>query len=169
MKGKRKIKVWENDNLVEEGELFLPNIKSIVGLLQGTWNFRMYDNCFDGKNKLSDVDGSIEVYGHTLILEFKLERSALTAGQVVKAIRQAKHSNITTIFIFGQTDRPVEYLIFSPNNIKGSGFKKCNTAILSMVFHNWNNWAKKNDLTKVGDNDWAIAKKYLDSVGGGKK
>lgn len=169
MIGHRRIKVWEDNGRVEETELYLPNIKSVVGFLKGTWNFTVYDDCFDGKNKLGDVDASIEICGHTLMIEFKKERSALTTGQIVKAIRQAKHSNITTIFVFGETDRPVEYLLFSPNNLDGSGFRKCDTIILSRVLKNWNEWAKKNSLLDHADNDWVTAKRYLNSVGGGKK
>jgi hypothetical protein len=169
MLGHREIKVWNDDGSVEETTLYLPNIKSIVGFLNGTWNFSVYDDCFDGKNKLGDVDASIELYGHTLLIEFKRDRTALTTGQIVKAIRQAKHNSITTVFVFGDTNRPIEYLLFSPKNLQGSGFKKCDTIKLSKVFKNWTRWAKKNDLTASTDNDWTIAKRYLNSVGGGKK
>lgn len=169
MIGHRRIKVWEDNGRIEETDLYLPNIKSVVGFLNGTWNFTVYDDCFDGRSKLGDIDASIELFGHTLLIEFKKERSALTAGQIVKSIRQAKHSNTTTIFVFGETDRPVEYLLFSPKNIEGTGFKKCDTIGLSKVFKNWNEWAKKNDLTSKEDKDWNIAKRYLNSVGGGKK
>ncbi|MFX5501887.1 hypothetical protein ACM5ME_17970 [Bacillus subtilis] len=169
MIGHRRIKIWEDNGKVEETEVYLPNIKSIVGFLNGTWNFTVYDDCFDGKNKLGDVDASIEICGHTLMIEFKRDRAALTTGQIVKAIRQAKHSKITTLFVFGDTNRPEEYLLFSPNNLQGSGFKKCDTIGLSKVLSNWNSWAKKNALTDRSDTDWTIAKRYLNSVGGGKR
>lgn len=169
MIGHRRIKVMEDNGTVEETDVYLPNIKSVIGFLNGTWNFTVYDDCFDGRNKLGDVDASIEMYGHTLMIEFKRDRSALTTGQIVKAIRQAKHSNITTLFVFGDTNRPMEYLRFSPNCLQGTGFHKCDTIGLSKVLRSWNNWAKKNDLTNRNDGDWTIAKRYLNSVGGGKK
>ncbi|MDE1381220.1 hypothetical protein PVN23_21745, partial [Bacillus licheniformis] len=78
-------------------------------------------------------------------------------------------SKITTLFVFGDTNRPEEYLLFSPNNLQGSGFKKCDTIGLSKVLSNWNSWAKKNALTDRSDTDWTIAKRYLNSVGGGKR
>ena len=167
--GHRRIKVYEDDGRIEETELFLPNIKSVVGFLNGAWDLKMYEGCFDGTNRLGDIDGSVEVYGHTLHVEFKRDRTALTAGQIVKAIRQAKHSNITTVFVFGDTNRPTEYLRFSPSKLEGTGFVKCDTISLSKVFKSWCTWAKKNDLTKKDDGDWRIAKRYLNSVGGGKK
>lgn len=169
MIGHRRIKVWEDNGKVEETELYLPNIKSVVGFLNGTWNFSMYDDSFDGKSKLGDVDASIELFGHTLNIEFKRERTALTTGQIVKAIRQAKFSNITTLFVFGDTNRPVEYLRFSPNLLEGTGFKPCDIMGLSKVLKDWNDWAKSNDLTSKTDTEWTIAKRYMNSVGGGKK
>lgn len=169
MIGRRQIRVIEEDGRTEDLQIYLPNIKSVGGFLRGTWNFTVYDDCFDGRSKLGDIDASIELYGHTLLIEFKRERTAITAGQIVKAIRQAKHSNITTIFVFGDTDRPVEYLTFSPNHIEGSGFKSCDTISLSKLFKNWNDYAKRNDLTSRNDTDWNIAKGYLNQVGGGKQ
>ncbi|MDQ0976634.1 hypothetical protein QFZ31_006686 [Neobacillus niacini] len=169
MRGHRRIKVTEDNGHIEETDLYLPNIKSIVGFLNGTWDFTMYDECFDGKSKLGDVDASIELFGHTMNIEFKRERTALTTGQIVKAIRQAKHSNITTFFVFGDTNRPVEYLRFSPNKLEGTGFHKCDTMILSKAFKQWNDYAKANDLTDRQDVDWVIAKRYMNAVGGGKK
>lgn len=169
MVGHRRVKVWEDNGKVEEAELFLPNIKSIIGFLNGSWDLKMYEGCFEGKNRLGDIDGSIELYGHSLLVEFKKERGALTGGQIVKAIRQAKHSNITTIFVFGETNRPTEYLRISPSCLESTGFIKCDIRGLSKVFTDWGKWAKKNDLTKKTDADWTTAKRLLNSVGGGKK
>jgi len=169
MIGHRRVKVWEDSGAVKETEVYLPNIKDIIGFLNGTWNFTVYDDCFIGKNKLGDVDASIEIGGWTLNIEFKRDRTALTTGQIVKAIRQAKHSKITTLFVFGDTNRPFEYLRFSPNKLEGTGFIKCDTMGLSKVLKKWNDWALKNDLTNKTDIDWTIAKRYLNAVGGGKK
>lgn len=169
MAGMRKIKVWEDNGNVEEAELFLPNIRSVIGFLNGEWNLAMYDNCFDDRNRLGDIDASIELHGHTLLIEFKKDRTALTSGQIVKAIRMAKHSNATTYFVFGETNRPTEFLRFSPKKLEGTGFVKCDTASLSKEFKKWNNYAKKYSLLKDTDKDWDIAKRYMNSVGGGKR
>jgi hypothetical protein len=167
--GLRRIKIWEDNGKVEEAEVYLPNIRSIVGFLAGEWDLSAFDDSFEGKSRLGDIDGSIEMFGHSLMIEFKRDRMAITAGQIVKAIRQAKHSNVTSVFVFGETNEPVEYLLFSPNNLEGTGFKKCDLATINKVFKNWNDWAKKNDLTDYSDPDWTIAKRYMNSVGGGKR
>ena len=170
MIGHRRVKVWEDNGKVEESTLYLPNIKSVIGFLNGTWDFTRYDDCFDGRSKPGDIDASIELYGNSLLIEFKKDRTALTAGQIVKAIRMAKHSNATTIFVFGETNHPTEYLRFSPKCLEGTGFTKCDAEGLAKVFKSWNNWAKKNDLTnRLNDADWTTAKRYLNAVGGGKK
>lgn len=169
MAGHRHIKVTEDNGQVKETTLFLPNIKDVIGFLNGEWNLAMYDDCFEAKNRLGDIDASIELHGHSLLIEFKRDRSALTGGQLVKAIRQAKHSNVTTFFVFGETNHPTEYLRFSPKKLDGTGFIKSSTSDLCKAFSSWGKWAKKNDLTTPKDEDWTTAKRYLNSVGGGKR
>jgi hypothetical protein len=80
---------------------------------------------------------------------------------VVKAVRQARHSNITTIFVFGETNRPVEKLVFSPDRIVGWGIQPTNVMDLSKFFTDWGKWAKAHSLLSRGDNDWDIAKQYV--------
>jgi hypothetical protein len=160
MFGYRKIKIYEDDGSVNETDVYLPQIRNIVGFLEGTWDLNMYANCFEGGNKLGDVDASIELYGWTLHVEFKRTRNDLNKGQVLKAIRQARHSDITTIFVFGDTNRPVEKLVFSPDNLVGSGIHPTNVMDLSKFFGDWGKWAKANSRIK-GENDWSIVNQYV--------
>lgn len=169
MIGHRRIKVYEDNGKVFESDIYLPSIKSVTGFLEGVWDFSMYDGCFDGKNKLSDIDGAMEYFGHTMLIEFKRTRGALTRGQVLHAIRRAKHCNITTFFVFGETNRPEEFLRFSPACIEGTGFIKCDIIRLGKEFTKWAKWAEKNSKIKDDDTDWIITQRYLNSVGGGKK
>ncbi|MGF9741596.1 hypothetical protein ABEX38_29960 [Priestia megaterium] len=160
MRGKRKVTVVEDNGYMQETEVFLPHIRNIIGFLNGEWDLSMYADCFPDKNQLGDVDGSLELHGHTLHVEFKASKDTLNAGQLIKAIRQAKHSNITTIFIFGETNRPVEYLRFSPNCLNGTGFIKTSVLALHGVFKGWAKYAEENSLVK-DSSDWHIAKKYI--------
>lgn len=169
MIGHRRIKVYEDNGHVHESDLYLPNIKSVVGFLEGVWDFSMYDTCFEGKNRISDIDGGVEYFGHTMLIEFKKSREALTRGQLLHAIRRAKHCNITTFFVFGETNRPVELLRFSPGCIEGTGFIKCDIISLGKEFTKWAKWAKKNTKVTDSDTDWTITQRYLNAVGGGKK
>ena len=41
MIGHRRVKVWEDNGDVKETELYLPNIKDIIGFLNGTWDLKM--------------------------------------------------------------------------------------------------------------------------------
>jgi hypothetical protein len=159
--GYRKIKIYEDNGNVNETEVYLPQIRNIVGFLQGVWDLNMYAGCFEGNNKLGDVDASIELYGHTLHIEFKRESKDLNAGQVVKAVRQARHSNITTMFVFGETNRPKEYLTFTPDNLQGSGIQQTNVMEFSKMLKQWGEWAKENSVIKHTDRDWDIARHYV--------
>ena len=160
MAGRRHVKVTEENGKVYEADVYLPQIRNIIGFLNGTWDLNPYADCFQGKSKLGDVDASIELFGHTMVVEFKRDRTALNQGQIVKAIRQAKFSNITTFFVFGDTNRPVEFLRFSPNCIKGTGYIKTDVTGLRKAFKAWAGWAERNSLIADYDESWAISKKY---------
>lgn len=138
----------------------LPNIRNLQGYLKGFWNFDVYSSAFPAKNKLSDTDASIELNGHTLHIEFKESKYTMNKGQVLKAVRQAKYSNITTFFVIGKTDEPVEYLAFSPDNIEGTGYKECSVEILHDLLVQWSDYTKKNNLVKNKTEEWDIVKKY---------
>lgn len=125
----------------------LPHIRNIRGFLLGTWDFTLFNDAFPGTNRLGDVDGSIEIYGHTLHVEFKKDSGAMNGGQLVKAIRQAKYSNITTYFVFGPTNKPVELWVISPKNIDGFKVRlKNGVRDLNRYFRSWSNFARKNSL-----------------------
>ncbi|CDQ21691.1 hypothetical protein [Halobacillus karajensis] len=138
----------------------VPNIRSLRGFLQGTWDFKPYQNCFPRMNKLSDVDGSIELAGHTLHIEFKESKFGMTRGQILKAVRQAKYSNITTIFVIGKTNQPEEILEFSPDNPEGSGYQPCNEEQLIIYLKKWADYAKENDLVDDNRAEWDIVASY---------
>lgn len=147
----------------EEKERFivnLPNVKSLKGFLKGFWNFSVYESAFPGRSKIADVDGSIELNGHTLHLEFKESKYTMNRGQVLKAIRQAKYSNITTIFVIGKTDQPTEYLLFGPDQIEGSGYKECSQEILFKLLQDWAAWTKENNLVENRTAEWNLTKSY---------
>jgi hypothetical protein len=138
----------------------LPNIRNLQGYLKGFWDFDKYSDAFPAKNKLSDVDGSIELNGHTLHIEFKESKFALNKGQVLKAVRQAKYSNITTLFVFGKTNEPEEYIRFSPNLVEGTGYLPCSDDILHDVLARWVAYTKENNLVGNRTEEWNIVKKY---------
>jgi len=146
MKGKRLVKVVEADGREFEESIFLPQIRSVIGFLKGTLDLNPYADCFPSKCKLGDIDGTVEVFGHTLVVEFKVDRATLNKGQVIKAVRQAKYGNVTTFFVFRETNRPKEYLRFSPNCIEGTGFVSTDVSKLKASFRTWSHWARKNTL-----------------------
>lgn len=144
----------------EQFVINLPNVRKLQPFLKGFWDFTAYQTAFPGRSKLSDVDGSIELNGHTLHIEFKESKWAMTQGQVLKAIRQAKHSKITTIFVIGKTDHPTIHLIFSPDHPEGEGYQDSSVEILLEVFRKWADWTKENSLVGNRTAEWDAARQY---------
>lgn len=145
---------------VEKFSINLPNIRNLKGFLKGAWNLSVYDSCFPKKNRLGDVDGSVEIYGHTLHVEFKESRYSLTKGQVLKAIRQAFYSNISTIFVFGKTDQPVGYIFFTPQDLQPD-YVEADQEAIKEVLSGWAKFAKENDLVNDKTLEWDLTNKYF--------
>ena len=138
----------------------LPNIRNLQGFLKGCWDLSVYDDCFPRRNRLADVDGSIELNGFTLHVEYKESKWSMNQGQVIKAIRQAKYSNITTIFVFGKTNQPTSYLLFTPKDLQPD-YIECDQESLNAVFKRWSNFTEKNNLVKSNTAEWQLANKYF--------
>jgi len=152
---------------LEHVDVNLPAMRSIAGFLKGEWDLDAYSDCFGGKNRLGDIDASIEIDGHHLVIEFKEHKNSMNQGQLVKAIRMAEHCNTTTFFVFGQTNKPIEKLVISPKNPHGV-FSRTNEEELKQLFSKWYSKAKLNPMKSRSklQSDWNIAKKILGEVKG---
>ncbi|MEW4131897.1 hypothetical protein [Bacillus thuringiensis] len=155
----RKVTLEEHGK-IKKFDVQLPHIRNLENFLKGEWDLSVYDDCFKGRNALGDVDGSIELQGWTLNIEFKVSSFSLNKGQLVKAYRQAEHSDITTIFVFGETNKPTSYLIFSPDCLEGSGIIECDTESLKKVFKEWGDKAYKNSKLSSDDKAFFHACRY---------
>ena len=145
---------------VERFTVNLPCIRSLKGFLSGTWDLSLFKEAFPLRNRLSDVDGSIELNGHTLVLEFKQSNRAMTSGQVMKAIRQAKHSNICTLFIFGKTNNPVGYKLFTPNQLTPS-YVEADLSKIINVMKQWVAYTEKNTLAENKTEEWNLVREQM--------
>ncbi|HDR8302789.1 TPA: hypothetical protein QC153_002149 [Bacillus cereus] len=156
----RRVTVEEHGK-IKQFNLRLPHIRNIEMFLKGEWDLSVYDECFKGRNALGDVDGSIELQGWTLNVEFKVSRFSLNKGQLVKAIRQAEHSEITTIFVFGETNKPTGYLMFTPDMLEGSGVIECDEEGIKKVFKEWGEKAYANSKLSKDDKAFFHACRYV--------
>lgn len=154
------VTVTKDGKQLEKFIVNLPNVRKLQSFLKGFWDFAEYHGAFPGRSRLADVDGSIELNGHTLHIEFKESSYAMTQGQILKAIRQAKHSNITTIFVFGKTDQPVKQLIFSPDQPDGGGYEESSKEILFTTLNRWAKWTKEHNLVDDRSAEWEVARRY---------
>lgn len=152
------ITVTKDGKNVEKFVADYPNIRTLKGFLNGEWNLALFDNCFKGRNRLGDVDGTIELNGHTLVVEFKGAVNGMNRGQVMKAVRQAKNSNITTIFVFGKRNVPEAYLSVLPfDNEKGyvcSGLVEADLKRVQEQFKTWADWTEQNVLVESKTAEW---------------
>lgn len=149
-----------------------PNLNSLRGFLNGNWNFAAFNDCFKGRNRLGDVDASIELNGHTLVIEFKGSKNGMNKGQVLKAIRQAKYSAITTIFIFGKRDEPEAYLSLTPDaaepaGYKSTGYVEAGFEEVCEVLKAWGDFVEANNLVTSKTEEWNGVTEVLSSLYGG--
>jgi hypothetical protein len=164
----RKIVVYDKSNgkLLEKIDLKLPAMRSIAGFLKGEWDLDTYSDCFGGKNRLGDIDASIEIDGHHLVVEFKEHENGMNKGQVVKAVRMARYCNTTTFFVFGKTNQPTKKIIISPKVLQGE-LSDTNEKELKFLFSKWFSKAKLNPMANRSEMtaDWDTATQILGGIG----
>lgn len=155
----------KSKKILENVNLFLPNIQSVTGFLKGAWDLEPYAGSFPGRNRLGDVDGSVEIAGHHLMVEFKETSRAMNVGQLVKAIRLAKYCNTTTVFVFGRTDNPVEKIVIDRDNLEGK-LERTSVIDLNAEFRRWSKMATQNPMASDidMDEDHATAYRILEEI-----
>lgn len=156
----RVITITENGNVIEKFISNLPNVRSYKGYLKGMWNLADYDDCFPKKNRLGDVDASVEQNGHTLHIEFKESYYSLTQGQILKAIRQAIYSNIVTFIVIGKTNNPVGYIKFTPDNLQPD-LVECDKESFKDALREWSQYTLENNLVESKSAEWELTRKYF--------
>lgn len=156
------ITVTVGDKTTEKFVANLPNIRNLKGFLQGAWDLSVFSDCFPKKNRLGDVDGSVEIFGHTLHVEFKASRYSLTKGQMLKAIRQATYSNISTLFVFGKTNKPEGYIFITPQDLQPD-YIAADQEGIKQVMSSWAKYAEENDLVQNKTHEWDLVQKYFTS------
>lgn len=165
--GERTVVVYDkvSGKELEQVDINLPAMRSISGFLKGEWNLDAFYDCFSGTNRLGDIDGSIEIDGHHLAVEFKEHEGSMNSGQLVKAIRMAKYCNTTTFFVFGKTNNPTKKIVISPKVLQGELTDTNQDELLSM-FSKWYSKAKLNPMSSRYEiqQDWKIAQAVMEGV-----
>mgnify|MGYP007083088098 CR=1 FL=1 len=154
------VTVTKDGEQLEKFIVNLPNIRKLQGFLKGEWDLSVFDSCFPRRNRLGDVDGSIELNGHTLHIEFKESKWSMTRGQMLKGIQQAINSNITTIYVIGKTNLPTMYLMFTPEDLQPD-YIECDQESLKAVFKAWADKSEAHSLTESKTALWKLTDKYF--------
>lgn len=161
------VTVSRKGNNLEKFAANYPNIRSLKGFLAGEWDLQEFDECFAGRNRLGDVDASIELNGHTLLIEFKGAKNGMNKGQVLKALRQAKYSGITTIFVFGKRNEPEAYLKIEPDADTGytsSGYVLADKDMVKDQFARWAKKSEENNVVESKTEEWNQVTEILSSL-----
>ena len=165
--GERTVIVYEKGTgrTLEHIDINLPAMRSISGFLKGEWDLDAYSSSFGGANRLGDIDASIEIDGHHLVVEFKEHEESMNSGQLVKAIRMAKYCNTTTFFVFGLTNDPRKKIVISPKTLQGE-LTRTDEKELKSLFSKWYSKAKLNPMNTRGEiqKDWQIAKAVMKGI-----
>ncbi|PEM08487.1 hypothetical protein [Bacillus wiedmannii] len=156
------VTVQHKKRVTEKFMISLPRIRNLQGFLKGQWDLGSYDSCFPGRNGLGDIDAALELHGHTLMVEFKDNIESMNEGQLLRSVRQAKYSNITTIYVFGRTNAPNGYLMFKPDNYENPEHMPCSKDGLEDVLRRWAKWARENPAMtdEESQKDWDIVKRF---------
>ena len=127
-------------------------IRTLKGMMQGLWSLNPFSVGLSGRNGFSDTDGHTEIDGRGLALEFKQSFKAMSKGQVMKAIRQAKFQKTCTWFIEGQTDSPVRIFCINETGVEGElrvvEVVATDIEDIQVRIKAWEKWAKQNSLVK---------------------
>lgn len=138
--------------VLEKFKFGCTGIRSLKGMVQGLWSLNPFSVGLSGRNGFSDVDGHTEIDGRGLVLEFKQSFKAMSKGQVMKAIRQAKFQKTCTWFIEGQTDSPVRIFCINETGVEGElrvvEVVATNIEDVQVRIKSWEAWSKKHSLVK---------------------
>ena len=100
----------------------------------------VFDECFSGKNGMTDVDGFIERYGRFLFMEWK-GGSYIASGQRIAFKALVKHKAFTIFVIHGfETDMSVYELKRYENGVEHD-WEDCDLPRLKSLMEEW----EKND------------------------
>lgn len=104
-----------------------------------------FDDCFDGKIGMSDVDGVVEVRGRFLFLEWKSAGGAVTTGQRIMFERMTGLSpKITVIVVAGHPREMTVETVTVFHGGRGGKSEPCDLLGLKARIFAWQERAKRD-------------------------
>lgn len=114
--------------------------------LAGFWNWSFLDECFEGKIKMSDLDGIVERRGHFFVLETKQNGVTVPAGQRIMFENMAKTGLITVVILWGKQNETEQMQVYYPNCAAPTPIKVATNEDVQRVAK-W--WSYTVDDTKI--------------------
>jgi hypothetical protein len=124
--------------------------------LAGVWDWKFLDKCFDGKIKVSDLDGIVERRGHFFVLETKKKGVLIPGGQRIMFERMAKTGLITVIVIWGDKNATEEVQIYYPGRAAPTLKKAATNEDVQHVAEWWNNYVNNTKVFNLNGAVYAI-------------
>lgn len=105
----------------------------------GQWDLDIFEGCFGGRIKASDIDGVVERKGHVLFFEFKSPGREVDTGQDLLFRALQRPANQHVIVVEGRRHSPVRYAFWGDEGPKG--WTKCDLKSLRKRVASWYRWA----------------------------
>lgn len=88
-------------------------INNLDAFVKGLWDWGWLDQCFRGKNRMSDIDGVIERRREILVMEGKPPGKEVSLGQTLlfKALAQR---GLSVLVLWGEPNDPREMMLWLP-------------------------------------------------------
>lgn len=117
-------------------------IQSAHRYLANTWDWAMFDGCFDNPRvALTDLDGALERNGYLLILETKAVGADLTGGQRIAFTNLSKTRATSVIVVWGAPQQPEECQVYHRGQVQDR--QPCDSHTLRLRVARWYRWASE--------------------------
>jgi len=106
-----------------------------------------YDDCFQGNNQMSDVDGQVEINGYLLQTEWKMPGKEISKGQLrtfEKMSNGVGGNRFVGIVVDGYPSADIVHRFFYVSAGRASDWINGNSDDLKHIKKSWNDWAGRH-------------------------
>jgi len=103
--------------------------------LDSIWDWGVFDGCFGGKIRITDIDGAIERRGNTLILETKGFGVKTNTGQTIMFNSWRATGRFTILIVWGDPGKPIAFQIQGRDYV--SPVMSCDIEKLTKLVSEW--------------------------------
>ena len=113
----------------------VPNLRDRDAYRDAAWDWSIFNGCFGGKIRPSDIDGVVERKGHFLFLEAKAKRGRMGVGQEILLRRLSGLPRCVVLVMYGDNDNPESMQLIRGGNVERR--QPCDLDIVRMFVEAW--------------------------------